>query len=97
MSGASGDSPYGVKDMSGNIKEWVMDCYDGTYYETCSSTDCVDPINTDCTEDNEHVVRGGNALSQTMTALSIVSRRSGGIEIIPTENGFRCARNYSSE
>ncbi|MCP9455960.1 MAG: formylglycine-generating enzyme family protein, partial [Nitrospira sp.] len=27
-----GDSPYGVKDMAGNAREWVADWYDAEYY-----------------------------------------------------------------
>ena len=28
-----GDSPYGVKDMAGNAREWVSDWYDADYYQ----------------------------------------------------------------
>ena len=37
-SAAGGDSPYGIKDMSGNAREWVQDWYDPDYYANAPTT-----------------------------------------------------------
>lgn len=40
-----GASPYGVRDMLGNVAEWVADYYDPNYYESASDTDPAGPNN----------------------------------------------------
>jgi formylglycine-generating enzyme required for sulfatase activity len=84
----SGDSPYGLKDMSGNVWEWVQDYYLDTFYQQCSSG-CTDPLNTGSA--SHRVLRGG-CYHRDPSSLRVVRR---GI-IDPTDRdnaiGFRCRR-----
>ena len=55
-----GDSPYGLKDTAGNVREWVLDMYSTTFYSSCTSG-CYDPVNTG--EGSDPVTRGGSYLN----------------------------------
>ena len=49
---------WGLYDMSGNIKEWVWDWFDSTYYQTSPSTDPEGPTDT---VGFSRTLRGGSA------------------------------------
>jgi formylglycine-generating enzyme required for sulfatase activity len=53
-------SPWGLHDMHGNVYEWVLDWYDGSYYGKCGSV-CTDPANL--TIASYRVLRGGSWLN----------------------------------
>jgi iron(II)-dependent oxidoreductase len=59
---SKGDSPYGLKDMIGNVDEWVLDCMDPDFYADCAARSCVDPVNMEVEGRCTRIARGGNAL-----------------------------------
>lgn len=80
-------SPFGVRDLGGNVREWVRDWYDGGYYTRSPKRNPEGPDSG-----SVKVVRGGswfgyadNLRSAIRDAL-LPSDRSGLI-------GFRCARS----
>lgn len=91
----AGNSPYGVKDMSGNLWEWVEDCY----YEDYPGESVTDPISSSCMAPNEdcnsgdfRVVRGGSFGTVNVGDLR-VSLRSYEYpsSAYGSQHGFRCA------
>ncbi|HEX7229773.1 MAG TPA: SUMF1/EgtB/PvdO family nonheme iron enzyme, partial [Candidatus Binatia bacterium] len=83
---ATGMSPYGVDDMTGNVWEWVADWYDANYYRTAPNRNPKGP------ESGENrVVRGG---SWVYFADSLrTSVRSGWSPMNTNMSiGFRCAQ-----
>jgi len=83
-----GDSPYGVKDMAGNVDELVLDCGDLDFYQQCAAGDCTDPVNL---HDGEcwHGTRGGGA---TASPENVDSVEPMGGDSRSAEFGFRCAK-----
>jgi formylglycine-generating enzyme required for sulfatase activity len=49
-----GQSPYGVYDMAGNVRDWVNDWYDSTYYDVSPTSNPTGPASGGC-----RIIRGG--------------------------------------
>ena len=82
-----GDSPYGVKDMAGNAREWVSDWYDAEYYRHAPDRNPQGP-------DKKGVVRsirGGSWHSPT-SDITTTARGRGGFALQTHGTGFRCVR-----
>lgn len=83
---SAGDSPYGLKDMAGNVEELVLECY----YDVsapCREEPCVDPVQV-CDGDDSYATRGGSARDYVVTLLTVVTH-SGQLPLSP-QVGFRC-------
>jgi formylglycine-generating enzyme required for sulfatase activity len=81
-----GHSPYGVRDLAGNVWEWVADYYDERYYHHSPSRDPKGPARGD-----RRVVRGGACCS--MFGLPRSSNRLAFPESYrDIDIGFRCAK-----
>jgi formylglycine-generating enzyme required for sulfatase activity/tRNA A-37 threonylcarbamoyl transferase component Bud32 len=82
----AGDSPYGVRDLVGNVAEWVADRYDAKARSTAATRDPKGPP-----AGKRRTVRGGS-FTNSESELSAVSR----IGLPPAyrleDVGFRCAR-----
>ncbi|GEM_PF-2937508 len=83
---ASGASPYGVMELSGNVLEWVNDWYDANYYATSTVINPPGP-----STGTAKVMRGGS------WALIASDIRNAFRLYTPTSNnqndlGFRCAK-----
>jgi len=84
----SGESPYGVLDMAGNVSEWVSDWYSSIYYGSLSNF--INP--TGPAAGTQKVVRGGCFRSNVMDDyLRISYRLSSDPSYWHGEVGFRCA------
>jgi formylglycine-generating enzyme required for sulfatase activity len=81
-----GASPYGARDLAGNVWEWVADRYDARYYRRSPARDPKGPESGD-----RRVVRGGACCS--MFGLPRASNRLAFPESYrDLDIGFRCAR-----
>lgn len=87
-----GDSPYGVKDMAGNAREWVYDYYEEDYYKKAPDRNPRGP-------DKKGIVRsirGGSWHSPT-SDIRAAARGKGGFALQTHGTGFRCARSVQGE
>jgi formylglycine-generating enzyme required for sulfatase activity len=86
----SGASPYGALDMTGNVREWVRDLYDSSYYDDTPYYNPQGPLQT---HSDEHLVRGGSWMDHrdfgTNTWVRIDEASIYDTQLI----GFRCARS----
>ena len=82
-----GDSPYGVKDMAGNAREWVSDWYDPDYYHHAQNVNPQGP-------DKKGVVRSirGGSWHSPVADITTSARGRGGFALQTHGTGFRCAR-----
>jgi formylglycine-generating enzyme required for sulfatase activity len=60
-------NPWGLHNVHGGVREWVLDWYDRDFYNTCTDG-CIDPINL--TESKYRVLRGGDWYSDMWDARS---------------------------
>ncbi len=82
-----GDSPYGVKDMAGNVREWVSDWYDAEYYQHAPDRNPQGP-------DKKGVVRSirGGSWHSPASDITTSARGRGGFALQTHGTGFRCVR-----
>ena len=86
-----GDSPYGVKDLSGNAREWVQDWYDAEYYKHASDRNPRGP--------EKGIVRSirGGSWHSPVSDITTSARGRGGFALQTHGTGFRCVRGDESE
>ena len=88
----NGSSPWGLYDMAGNIGEWVVDCYMGSYQPTIDACPgCPNPVARGA-PDCQGTVRSGTEYGNPTTIRTSARFQISG------ENpnaGFRCVRSVS--
>lgn len=80
----AGASPYGVLDMAGNVREWVLDWYKGTYYFLGPRKNPPGP-----TSGQGKVLRGGSWFDGPNEVRAAFRSRTTSINRTDTD-GFRC-------
>ena len=87
-----GDSPYGVKDLSGNAREWVQDWYDPEYYQHAPDRNPQGP-------DKKGVVRSirGGSWHSPISDITTTARGRGGFALQTHGTGIRCARGLADQ
>ena len=86
-----GDSPYGVKDMAGNAREWVSDWYDADYYKDAPPRNPLGPTKQGVVRS----IRGGSWHSPA-SDITTTARGRGGFALQTHGTGFRCARSLAN-
>ncbi len=81
------DSPFGVRDMSGNVREWVSDWYSPDYYQTGPTHNPLGPE-----QGILKVIKGGSWHSFAGD-IRPASRGKGGFALKTDGIGFRCAKS----
>ena len=81
-----GDSPYAVKDLAGNAREWVQDWYDPDYYARAPRHNPAGP--------DTGVVRSirGGSWHSPVSDIRASARGEGGFALHTHGTGFRCVR-----
>ena len=83
---SGGESPYGIKDMSGNAREWVQDWYAPDYYANAPDKNPQGPD-----KGIVRVIRGGSWHSP-QSDITATARGRGGFALQTHGTGFRCVR-----
>ncbi len=84
----SGASPYGVFDMSGNVREWCSDYYQDDYYENSPSENPKGPKSG-----YDRVIRGGSYNDYWVHIFSVTYRLYDMPDFWDSSYmGFRCAK-----
>ena len=83
---AAGASPFGARDLAGNVMEWVADWYADDYYATSPAADPTGPA-----AGTERVKRGGSYMGDAATVRA--TNRVVGFPVGLPNLGFRCARD----
>jgi formylglycine-generating enzyme required for sulfatase activity len=96
-SAPDGDSPYGARDLVGNVSEYVLDCHQSGY-ESCDATGgCVNPY-TPCPPDSiGHLTRGGDAYEPFPRNLTAFYRNIAATPDGSPAQGFRCVRSVFNQ
>ena len=81
---AGGVSPYGVMDMSGNVREWCSDWFKEDYY---SNSPVKNPLGPD--EGEDKVLKGGSFFGE-ISSCRITAREDNEASSNDTDYGFRC-------
>jgi len=82
----SGESPFGVRDMAGNVSEWCRDWFDPRYYQ---SSPFANPLNDE--EAEQRSLRGGSWKDAAMKILAPYRSSSEPLSAADTI-GFRCLK-----
>jgi formylglycine-generating enzyme required for sulfatase activity len=86
----SGQSPYGIYDLAGNVWEWVNDWYDGKYYNNSPKENPQGPPSG-----SSRVLRGGS-WHDIDDFVRAANRNGYGPGNILNHVGIRCARRAAS-
>jgi hypothetical protein len=87
-----GAGPYGAVDLSGNVWEWVEDCWEMKFYGQCGER-CQSPVNR-CTKANpQRVIRGGSYVNKKPAGLRGALRGNYAQSSTAQTIGFRCAKD----
>jgi formylglycine-generating enzyme required for sulfatase activity len=89
LTSGDGDSPYGLKDMAGNLWEMTRDTYDDNIYVDCFNG-CTDPVNLG--SGSLIVIRGGGYYHPTPAYLRVTERAIESRTQRSLNLGFRCHR-----
>jgi formylglycine-generating enzyme required for sulfatase activity len=82
-------SEWGLRDATGNVREWVYDWFKNDYYTDCFNNGCTDP--TGPTQGHYRVVRGGS-YRDASTYLRYSSRQPTTPNTRESYLGFRIVR-----
>jgi len=83
-----GASPYGVLNMSGNVREWVADWYDPNYYYSSPYANPTGPANG-----KERSLRSGS-YNEDYREIAVYRRYRHEPQSPGLSRGFRCAQDF---
>lgn len=81
-----GASPYGLQDVTGNLREWVSDWYAADYYSVGADADPQGP-----TSGETRITRGGSLENGQAASLRLSRREPSAPGTADPTVGFRCA------